>query len=144
MNTLVRRKGLLPSTSFIDDFLNRNIFDWSDWTSEGGSVPRVNIEESNDEFKVEMAAPGMKREDFHVELDNDMLTISSETNNEANTDEQNYTRREFMYQSFQRSFYLPKSVEADKIKAKYHDGLLSLVIPKKEKAKKKPVNQESE
>lgn len=135
----MRKSGMLPSTSFIDDFLSRNIFDWSDWTSEGSSVPKVNIEEASNEFKVEMAAPGMRREDFHIELDNDMLTISAESQDEQNAEGQNYTRREFRYESFKRSFYLPKTVEADEIKAKYKDGLLSLIIPKKEEARKKPV-----
>lgn len=139
MSTIMRKSGMLPSTSFIDDFLSRNIFDWSDWTSEGSSVPKVNIEEASNEFKVEMAAPGMRREDFHIELDNDMLTISAESQDEQNAEGQNYTRREFRYESFKRSFYLPKTVEADEIKAKYKDGLLSLIIPKKEEARKKPV-----
>ena len=139
MNTLVRRNGFLPSTSFFDDFLSRDLFDWSGWVNEGGSVPRVNIVETNDDFKVEMAAPGMKRDDFQVELDNDMLTISSELSSEENTDESNFARREFNYQSFKRSFHLPNTVEVDKIKATYRDGVLSLSIPKKEEAKKKPV-----
>lgn len=137
---IVKRNRLMPSTSFFDDFLTRNLFDWSDWSTEGGTLPRVNIVETNDDFKVEMAAPGMKKEDFHVELDNDMLTIHSEISDEKEEKgDANYTRKEFSYQSFKRSFYLPKTVEADKIKAKYTDGILSLVIPKKEEAKKKPV-----
>ena len=138
--SLVRRNSNLPSTSFFNDFLTRDLFDWSDWSSEGGSMPKVNIVEDNDNFRVEMAAPGMKKDDFHVELDNDMLTISSEVTHESeNNNDQRYNRKEFSYQSFKRSFYLPNTVEADKIEAKYHEGILSLVIPKKEEAKKKPV-----
>ncbi|GAB4235671.1 MAG: Hsp20/alpha crystallin family protein [Ekhidna sp.] len=139
MSTLVKRNGFFPSTSFFDDFLTRDLFDWSNWTdSSNSTVPRVNIVESNDDFRVEMAAPGMKKDDFHVELDNDMLTIYSEVQNEQTNEDKNYTRREFSYQSFRRSFHLPNTVEADKIEATYKDGLLSLVIPKKEEAKKKP------
>lgn len=95
--------------------------------------------EDNDGFHVEMAAPGLKKDDFHIELDHDMLTISSERNYEESKNEENYTRREFSYQSFKRSLYLPNTVEADKIKANYKDGLLQLMIPKKEEAKKRPV-----
>lgn len=139
MNTLIRRSGLLPTTSFFDDFLTRDLFDWSGWTENGSTVPRVNIVESGDDFRVEVAAPGMRKDDFHISLDNGMLTISSEIQNEESNEEQNYLRREFSYQAFKRSFYLPNTVEADKIKATYKDGLLRLAIPKKEEAKKKPV-----
>lgn len=136
--SLIRRNSYLPTSSFFDDSFTRDLFNWSDWSSEGSSMPKVNIVESNDNFKVEMAAPGMKKDDFHVELDNDMLTISSELTHESENNDQRYNRKEFSYQSFKRSFYLPNTVEADKIEAKYHDGILSLVIPKKEEAKKKP------
>ncbi|MBZ0246884.1 MAG: Hsp20/alpha crystallin family protein [Cyclobacteriaceae bacterium] len=139
MNKLVRRSGLLPTTSFFDDFLTKDLFDWSGWTENSSTVPRVNIVESGDDFRVEVAAPGMRKDDFHISLDNDMLTISSEIQNEESKEEQNYLRREFSYQAFKRSFYLPNTVEADKIKATYKDGLLQLAIPKKEEAKKKPV-----
>ena len=138
--SIVRRNNAWPSTSFFDDFLTRDLVNWSDWRTEGSSLPKVNIVETNDEFRVEMAAPGMKKDDFHVELDNDVLTIHSEmTENVEDTEDRKYSRREFSYQSFKRSFYLPNTVEADNIKAKYNDGILSLVIPKKEEAKKKPV-----
>ena len=109
--------------------------------NRGASLPRVNVAEHEDEFLVEMAAPGMKREDFHVELDNDILTISSETshtNEEKDEKNGSFTRKEFSYGSFRRSFHIPNTVEVDKIKAKYQDGLLRLVIPKKEEAKRKP------
>lgn len=139
MSKLVRRNGFLPSTSFFDDFLTKDLFDWSAWTQEGSSVPRVNIVETNDDFRVEMAAPGMNKNDFQVELDNDMLTIQSEVSTNEESNDQNYTRREFSYQSFKRSFYLPNTVEADKIAATYKDGILNLMIPKKEEAKRKPV-----
>lgn len=139
MNSLVRKNSLWPSTSFFDDFLTRDLFDWSDRASEGGTLPRVNISETNEDFRVEVAAPGMKKDDFHVELDNDMLVIQSEVSDSKENKSENYTRREFSYHSFRRSFYLPNTVEAERIEAKYKDGILSLVIPKKEEAKKKPV-----
>jgi len=87
-----------------------------------------------------MAAPGMNKEDFKVELDGNVLTISSEKQNENEVkDGERYSRREFSYQSFQRSFQLPKEVvDADKIEAKYENGVLKLVVPKKEEAKPRP------
>ncbi len=140
MSTLVRKNNSFPSTSFFDDFLTRNLFDWSNWTQQGTTIPQVNILETNDEFRVEMAAPGMKKEDFHVSLDNDTLTIQSElSNEESQSENQRYALREFNYHSFKRSFYLPNTIEVDKIKAKYKDGMLHLVIPKKEEARRKPV-----
>lgn len=135
---LIKRNSFVPSTSSLfDEFMNRDLFDWS--RREGnGLVPRVNIVENDDAFQVDLAAPGMKKEDFHVELDNDTLTVSSEVSDTQEEEKQNYTRKEFSYHSFRRSFYLPNTVEVDKINAKYHDGVLSLWIPKKEEAKKKP------
>ena len=108
-----------------------------------GTMPKVNIVEDDDSFSVEMAAPGMRKEDFQLELDNNTLTISSERTDE-NVEEKNgknFTKREFSYQAFQRSFYLPNTVDSENIKAQYKDGILSLVIPKKEEAKKKPAKR---
>lgn len=141
MNNLVKRICFWPSTSNVDDFLNDNFFNWPTRMNLSNNLPRVNITETDDQFTVEMAAPGMKRDDFNVELDNDLLMISSEisrTNEDKDEKNTACTRREFSYESFRRSFYLPNTVEADKIKAKYQDGLLRLEIPKKEEAKRKP------
>lgn len=104
-------------------------------------MPRVNITETDEDFRVEMAAPGMKREDFHVELDNDTLVIWSELSDNQEENNASYTRREFSYESFRRTFHLPNTVEADKIRAKYEDGILRLSIPKKEEAKRKPARK---
>jgi HSP20 family protein len=107
-------------------------------------LPSVNIAETNDSFNIEVAAPGMKRDDFKVELDNNVLTISSEVENkkEEKDKEGNYTRKEFSYQSFQRSFALPENkVEGEKIAARYADGILHITVPKKEEAKVKPARK---
>lgn len=136
MSLMRKSNDFLPS-SFFDDFFKKDIL--SNVMAEG-TLPKVNIVEDDDSFSVEMAAPGMKKEDFHLELDNNTLTISSERTDE-NVEEKNgknFTKREFSYQAFQRSFYLPNTVDSEKIKAQYKDGILSLVIPKKEEAKKKP------
>lgn len=140
--TLVKRDvGYVPAlTNLFDDFFTRDLFNWPSNSSTGTTIPKVNVFETDTEFHVEMAAPGMTKNDFKVELDNNMLTISSQKTYE-NVDEENknYQRREFSYQAFERTFNLPESAEADKISAKYADGILSLVIPKKEETKRKPV-----
>ena len=146
MKTLVRQNAtLFPSLpSLLEDFFSR---DWADSTlanrTNGFSLPAVNVRETNDDFILEVAAPGMKREDFKVELDNNVLTISS--NREEKQEDQNndgFTRREFSYQYFQRSFSLPENkVEGDKISARYVDGILHITVPKKDEAKVKPIKQ---
>lgn len=138
MSNLIKRNGFWPSTSSVDQFLNDSLFNWRNEVSEGMMVPKVNIAETDEEFVVELAAPGMKREDFNVELDNDMLVIWTEKENNKEDNNSQYTRREFSYESFRRSFHLPNSVEYNKIEAKYKDGMLKLVIPKKEEAKRRP------
>ncbi|MEC3965517.1 Hsp20/alpha crystallin family protein [Flagellimonas halotolerans] len=104
----------------------------------GITVPKVNIKETADAYWVEMAVPGMKKSDFQIDLDNQQLSISTEVKQEEEGKEDNYTRREFAYASFRRSFTLPDSVDDGKIKASYIDGILSIHLPKKEEARKKP------
>ena len=142
--TIVKRNGN-PQNTFpvlFNDFFNRNMFDWSEsnFSDTGTTIPAVNIRETNEAFEVEMAAPGMKKNDFKIELEGNLLTISSETSNQTEEKEgDRYSRREFSYLSFQRSFTLAKDVlDAEKIKAKYEDGVLRLHIPKKEEVKQKP------
>ena len=145
MNTLMKRNSLSPSATFFDDFPGRGLFDWLDSVSsarhsEGNTLPRVNISETGSDFRVEMAVPGMKKDAFKVELDNNTLIIKAEAsqNHEDNFEEERgYTRKEFSYSSFSRSFYLPNTVDSDAIEGKYEDGILRLVIPKREEAKKK-------
>ncbi|MDP3462102.1 MAG: Hsp20/alpha crystallin family protein [Bacteroidales bacterium] len=100
-----------------------------------GMVPSVNIRESEEGFMLDLAAPGLKKEDFKVNLDNNVLTISSEQKNENEEKSEKYTRKEFFYSSFSRSFTLPKTIDLDKIKAGYNNGILSLSLPKREDAK---------
>jgi HSP20 family protein len=122
---------------FFDDFFGR---DWFNDEMQNSTLPAVNIHEDGNEYHVELAAPGMKKKDFNVELEDQMLKISyekKEENEEKNKDGK-YTKREFNYTSFERSFMLPKSVEQEKIKGEYKDGILTLRIPKKEEAKNKP------
>ena len=99
------------------------------------SVPAVNISESNEEYHIELAAPGLKKEDFKVAVERDMLTISTEQRSENNTEGKIYNRREYSYSAFTRSFTLPESANIEQIQANYTDGVLKLNIPKKEEAK---------
>lgn len=99
------------------------------------NVPAVNIQEDEKQFILEFAVPGMHKDDFKINLENQMLTISSEVKDENEENKPNYTRKEFVYNSFSRSFTLPKNIVADKIKADYKDGILNISIPKDEKTK---------
>ena len=141
--TLLKRNGNLFNQLpvLFDDFFNRDNFNWglSNFSSSNTTIPAVNIRETNENYQVEVAAPGMQKKDFKVELDGNLLTISSEKRDEKeDVETDKYTRKEFSYQAFQRSFTLPKEVvDADKIQAKYEDGMLHLLIPKKEDAKQK-------
>ncbi len=101
------------------------------------NVPSVNIKEDENGFHLELAAPGLNKEDFKVNVDNDVLTISAENKVENEDKKDNYTRREFSYTSFKRSFTLPATAEGEKIEANYKDGVLNITVPKKEDAKPK-------
>jgi HSP20 family protein len=99
----------------------------------------VNIRENDNSYEVELMAPGMKKEDFNIELDNELLTISAEIKSENNTQEEGkFTRREFSYSSFKRTFTLPETVKEEDINAVYQDGILKISLPKKEEALPKP------
>jgi len=122
------------------DNFNRELLNWDNknYSSTSTTVPAVNIKENADSFEVEVAAPGMAKGDFKVTLDGNLLTISSAKEEQNEKHHDNYTRREFSYQSFQRSFELQREVvDQDNIQACYENGMLRLTIPKKEEAKQK-------
>jgi HSP20 family protein len=135
-------RRFVPTLSrfFEDDWDSFFDFESGNHSITKTTIPSVNIKENPNEFVVEMAAPGMKKEDFQIEIDKNVLTIKSEFKDKTEeNDGDNYTRREFSYQSFQRSFNLNQNVVDDgKIKAKYENGVLELSLPKKEEAKEKP------
>lgn len=142
MTLIKRSNSLFPSVpSFFDDFFTRDLFDWSNTNNAyGSSLPAVNIKEDENNFEVEVAVPGLKKEDFKIEIENDVLTVSSEKEAHNESEEENYKRREFRYSSFRRTFSLPENkVDANKVKANYVDGVLQITLPKKEEAKPKPV-----
>jgi len=122
------------------DNFNRELLNWDNknYSSTSTTVPAVNIKENADTFEVEVAAPGMTKGDFKITLDGNLLTISSAKQEQNEEHKDNYTRREFSYQSFQRSFELQREVvDQDNIQASYENGMLRLTIPKKEEAKQK-------
>ena len=137
--TLVKFKNnsmpVVPT--FFDSLFGKDFFDYN-FNNSVASLPAANIKETKDAFSLQLAAPGMKKSDFKVEVNNNVLTISSEK--ESTSDEQNegYSRKEFSYHTFTRSFNLPQTVNKDLITASYNDGLLVLNIPKREEAKEKP------
>ncbi len=105
------------------------------------SVPAVNIAENNDEYVIEVAAPGLEKKDFKIDLENNVLTISSEKEDKMEDKNGKSLRKEFRYKSFNRAFTLPETVDSDKIRANHKDGILSVSVPKKETAKVKPARQ---
>lgn len=140
MNLIKRNGSRVPALQslFFDDVFGRDLFNWenNNFSTTRTTLPSVNIKETADNYEVEVAAPGMRKEDFKITLDDGQLIISSVKENEVNTQKENFTRREFSYQSFQRSFVLPKNVvDEEKISARYENGLLLLSIPKLEQSK---------
>ena len=151
MSTLVNvpKNGSLSNTnsnvgfqnwsSWIDSFFNNDLPTlFNSNFNTGITLPKVNIRETADSYLVEMAVPGLKKSDFKIDLDNQTLCISAELNQESNQEQDSYTKREYGYSSFKRSFSLPETVEDSKINAAYKDGILTIHLPKKEEAKQQP------
>ncbi len=129
---------LMPAfPNWVDNIFRDDDFFANRWTREM-TVPAVNVQETDKEFRLEVAAPGMKKEDFKLEVKEGMLYISAEKKTEKEEKDEHYTRREFSYSTFSRSFWLPENVKADEIKAVYKEGILNLVLPKVKVEKKAP------
>jgi len=126
------KKGLIPSMNnvfdsiFTDGFFNE---------TNARMVPAVNISEGVDHFQIELAAPGLNKKDFKVGVDRNLLSISVDKQEESQQEESRFTRREFSYHSFVRTFSLPETADQNAIQAKYEDGLLRVTVAKKEEAK---------
>jgi HSP20 family protein len=133
--TLIKRKeSAVPS--MLSDFFNTDF--WNDdffSTPVTKWIPATNIKETKDSFNLEVAVPGMKKEDFQVQVDDNMLTIEANKEEEKKDENERYMRREFRSTSFSRSFSLPRHVATDKVDARYENGVLKIVLPKKEEAK---------
>ena len=137
MLPVFNRRSSMPS--IVDEFFGKdmlaNLFD--DYQT-GISVPAVNVIEGKDDFRIEVAAPGLDKNDFSIDVKNNVLFISCEKEKRDEQKDEKIMRREFSYGSFSRSFSLPNSVNSEKISAKHKDGVLNIHIPKKEEAKEKP------
>lgn len=138
MGTQALAKVADKMPSVFDDFFKP----WNEWFDNGGllgrsmNVPAVNITEQKDEYQVSLAAPGLKKDDFKIDVDGNMLTISSEKEESKEEKEKSFTRKEYNYSSFSRCFTLPEEINKEKIEAKYEDGVLKIALPRKEEAKK--------
>jgi HSP20 family protein len=148
MGTLVKNNQRLFPTfpSFFDDMLTRDWFNWplTHHNQSARLVPAVNVKETDDAYELEVVAPGMSKQDFKVELDNNLLVISAqkEDKHEEQEGKGNFAHREFSYSSFTRSFSLPeRMIKGDEIAAKYNDGILHIIVPKADEAKVKPPKQ---
>jgi HSP20 family protein len=142
MTALMKRNGglsLLPELpSLFSDPILRDWLNWPDTNGQIGTVPAMNIEEGDDAFEISVAAPGLKKDDFKVELKNNQLVISGERNEKNEQKDEGYLRQEYNYQSFVRSFpFEENQVMGDKIQAKYSDGILHITVPKSAQAKTK-------
>ena len=167
MNALTKSNSSNQSQypSLINSFFSKDLMDEFFTPTFNGTAPAVNIREDEDGYYIEVAAPGMQKSDFKLNLDHNRLTISAEkreenefdsyedqnkvgekqANKKAKAEEQKqspkkgrYTRREFSYSSFQRTFTLPTTVDGERIGATYNDGVLEVTLPKREEAKVKP------
>lgn len=138
-----RNRSSIPSlTSWVDDLFDTGVgAGFLSNFNTGMTLPAVNIKENKDEYVLEIAVPGMKKSDFNIDVENKILSISSGKNEEQVDKEENYTRREFGYSSFQRTFTLPDTIESDKINAKYKEGILTVHLPKREESKEKPAKR---
>ncbi|MCG2616287.1 Hsp20/alpha crystallin family protein [Terrimonas sp. NA20] len=140
--SLVKRAERFPAA--FDDLFKP----WNEWFGNGDSlwsrtlsVPAVNISEDKDHYEVSLAVPGMKKDDFKVDIHGDMLTISAENEENKTEKEKKFTRKEYSYSSFSRSFNLPEEVNKEKIEARYENGVLSLSLPLKSETRKEAAKQ---
>lgn len=135
---------ILKNSNLVDHFFGNDLFDNffnSNFSAVNVNVPAVNIIEGKENFRIEIAAPGLNKEDYKIDLHNDLLTISSEKKTENEEKNEKYMRKEFNYTGFKRSFIIPDSANVDSIHASYKNGILNVTIPKKEEAKEKAPRQ---
>lgn len=139
MLPVIRKHQLFPA--FTDDFFGRDLLaDFFD-NKTGISVPAVNVREGKDHYTIEVAAPGLNKEDFRINLEKNILTISSEKEDRKEENEERFMRREFSYAGFCRSFSLPQTIDSEKISATHKDGILYVEIPKKDDYRDRPAKE---
>ena len=138
--TLIKKSNFpsIWNEGFLSDFFDNDRFFDSYWMKRMQVVPSVNVIEKDSDFEIEMAAPGLTKKDFNITIDNGILTISSEKEAEDEVKDKNYTRKEYSYLNFSRSFTLPENVKTEKVDATYENGVLKLMLPKEVATKVKP------
>ncbi len=130
--TLIKWQHRNPLSDMVNNLFDNDL---GDFFGKRFSDPAANIIESNDAFMLDLAAPGMAKDDFKINLENNILSISAEFEDQKREEGKNYTRKEFYYGSFSRAFTLPKTIDLESIKADYEDGILKITLPKKQDAK---------
>ncbi len=138
--TLTRKRDHFFPTAW-NELFDNNFFNTPTTSQRGITVPAVNIKEDENGYAIEMAAPGMEKSDFKIHLDHNLLTISTEKEQKTDHSKDNYTRKEYSFSSFSRSFTLPDAADKDKIDAAYTAGVLKIMISKREEAKPKPTRE---
>jgi len=135
MLPVMRKRVYTPG--YFNNFSNRDLL--SNFFSDGAdyTVPAVNIKENENGFTIEVAAPGLNKEDFNIKLEKDILTVSSENENKKEEGSDNFMRREFAFKTFSRSFSIPETIDQNKIKASHNNGILTMELPKLDEAKVK-------
>ena len=139
MSTLVRTHFANPK--LYNGFFGKEAMNEFFAPASTGSVPAVNVIENKEGFRIEVAAPGLQKSDFKLNLEKNQLTISAHQEQKEENSNEKYSRREFKYSSFQRTFTLPDSVDGEKIAASYVDGILKVELPKREEAVEKPLRE---
>ncbi len=129
MNLIRKQRTFFPS--LIDDYFNQ---EWNYRIPDSTSLPAVNIKELDTQFEIDLAVPGMKKSDFEIEVEDGLLSISSSAEENDITEEEKFTRREFSYNNFKRTFTIPDSVDPAKVDASYSNGVLQLLLPKRKEA----------
>lgn len=137
--SLILRNNFLPDLN--DEFFGNDLFPSFFDSTQRMNMPAVNIYENNEGFKIDLAAPGLDKGDFKIEIKNNVLTISSEKEEKNEENKDKFMRKEFNYCFFKRSFALPQTANTEKISATHNNGILSVTIHKKEEAKEKPIRQ---
>lgn len=132
-----KKNGVPGLPSIFDEFFSDSFFKPEIQATEAKMNPSVNVISNENGYEVELLAPGMKKEDFSLEVEKDQLIVKGASESEKETDEKNYTRKEFWKGSFEKVFNLPEDIDADAIKAKYENGILFIEIPKAEEKENK-------
>lgn len=139
MKNVISKNGWKPGNEYLEDVMSGDWLNFNRKELNTAYVPMVNVLESNDSYYIQMGLPGMDKNSFKIELDNQVITIAGSTDQNNDGNQTQYLMKEFNYHSFTRSFQLPNTVDTDQIEAKFENGMLTLVLPKREEARRRPI-----